>query len=121
VGRFARFVEMRSKLLWMGSHLLPAMNVHSPFAELAMSMKEEREIKHVLSAKPGTNASKGVPELMAMKKKRNLMIWIMSLNMGATILNTLQRQGSLPALVLVAVTNAMLLGSPPPMRWSPLP
>lgn len=35
----------------MGSCLLPAMNVLSLFVDLAMSMKEEKEIKLALSAK----------------------------------------------------------------------
>lgn len=42
----------------MGSHLLLAMNVHFLFADLAMSMKEERAIKPALSAKPDTSASR---------------------------------------------------------------
>ena len=42
----------------MGSHLLPATNAHSPFADLATNTKEERAIKRALNAKPGTSASK---------------------------------------------------------------
>lgn len=42
----------------MESRLLLATNVHSLFADLAMSMKEEKAIKHALSVKPDTNASK---------------------------------------------------------------
>ena len=42
----------------MESHLLLAMNVRFLFVGLAMSMKEEKEIKPALSAKPDTNASK---------------------------------------------------------------
>lgn len=42
----------------MESHLLPAMNVLSQCAGLAMSMKEGREIKPALSAKPDTSASR---------------------------------------------------------------
>lgn len=42
----------------MESHLLLAMNVHSLFAGLAMNMKEERAIRHALSVKPDSNASK---------------------------------------------------------------
>lgn len=42
----------------MVSPSLLAMNVHSPFADLATSMKEEKEIKLALNAKPDTSASK---------------------------------------------------------------
>ncbi|KAF2293151.1 hypothetical protein GH714_038021 [Hevea brasiliensis] len=49
---------MRLRSLWMESHLLPAMNVLSQCAGLAMSMREEREIKPALSAKPDTSALK---------------------------------------------------------------
>lgn len=58
MGRFVRFVEMKLNLLWMGSRLLPAMNVLSLFVDLAMSMKGEREIKLALNAKPDTSALK---------------------------------------------------------------
>ena len=46
----------------MGNHLLLAMNVHSPYADLAMSMKEERGTKLALSAKPDTSASRVSPQ-----------------------------------------------------------
>ena len=42
----------------MESHLLPAMNALSPCVDLAMSMKEEREIKLALNAKLGSSVSK---------------------------------------------------------------
>lgn len=42
----------------MESHLWLALNVHSLCADLAMSMKEERETKLALSAKPDTSAIK---------------------------------------------------------------
>jgi hypothetical protein len=42
----------------MESHLLPAMNVLSLCAGPAMNMREEREIKLALNAKPDTSASK---------------------------------------------------------------
>ena len=42
----------------MESHLLLAMNVHSLYANLTMSTKEEREIEHVLNGKPYTSTSK---------------------------------------------------------------
>lgn len=42
----------------MENSLLPATNVLSLFADPAMSMREEREIRHALSAKLDTNASK---------------------------------------------------------------
>lgn len=49
---------MRLKLPTMGSRLLPATIVHSQFAELVTSTKEERDVKLALSAKPATSASK---------------------------------------------------------------
>lgn len=42
----------------MESSLWPAMNVLSPFAGRAMNMREEREIKLALSAKPDISVSK---------------------------------------------------------------
>ena len=42
----------------MGSPLLLAMSVLSLFVGLAMSMRDERGIRHVHSVKPDTNASK---------------------------------------------------------------
>lgn len=42
----------------MASHLLPATNAPFRFAGLAMSMKEEKAIRPVLSAKPDSSASK---------------------------------------------------------------
>lgn len=49
---------MKLKLQWMESPSLPAMNVLSLFADLAMNMREERVIRHVLIAKPDTSATK---------------------------------------------------------------
>lgn len=40
----------------MGNHLLLVMNVRSPCADLATSMKEERGTKFALSVKPNTSA-----------------------------------------------------------------
>ena len=42
----------------MGSHLLLAMNVLSLCADLAMNMREEKEIKLARNAKPDTSVSK---------------------------------------------------------------
>lgn len=42
----------------MESRLLPAMNVLFLYAGLVMSMREEREIKLALNAKPDTSASR---------------------------------------------------------------
>jgi len=52
------YAGMRLRLQWMESHLLPAMNVLSLCAGPAMNMREEREIKLALNAKPDTSASK---------------------------------------------------------------
>jgi hypothetical protein len=49
---------MRWKLQWMESSLLPAMNVLSLCAGLAMNMREERAIRLALSVKPDISASK---------------------------------------------------------------
>lgn len=49
---------MRLRLQWMGNPLLPAMNVLSLSADPVMSMREGRETKLALSAKPDTSASK---------------------------------------------------------------
>lgn len=42
----------------MRNPLLPATNALSLSARLAMSMREKRELRHVLNAKPDTSASK---------------------------------------------------------------
>ena len=57
MGKQVRSVGMRLRLQWMESPLLPAMNVLSLSADPAMSMREERETKLALSAKPDTNES----------------------------------------------------------------
>lgn len=49
---------MQWGLLWMVICLLPAMNVVFQFADLAMSMKEEKEAKIVLSVKLDIRDSK---------------------------------------------------------------
>lgn len=56
--KYAKFVGTKLRLLWMGNHLLPATNVLSLFADHAMSMREEKEIKLALSAKLDTSESK---------------------------------------------------------------
>nr|AFZ78562.1 cellulose synthase [Populus tomentosa] len=57
------YAGMRLRLQWMESYLLPAMNVLSLSAGPAMNMREEREIKLALNAKPDTSASKGSPRV----------------------------------------------------------
>lgn len=56
--KFVRSVATKWGLLWMVICLLPAMNVVFPFADLAMSMKEEKEAKIVLSVKLDIRDSK---------------------------------------------------------------
>ncbi|KAE9449862.1 hypothetical protein C3L33_18238, partial [Rhododendron williamsianum] len=64
-------------------------------------------------------ARPGVPELMVMKKRRNLMVSIMSLNTGTMTINTSQRKHSLLTLVLAMGTNEMLLRSLPLVTYIP--
>ena len=58
MGKCVRYVGMRLKSQWMESHLLRAMNVLSLCVAPAMNMREEREIKLALNARPDTSASK---------------------------------------------------------------
>lgn len=58
MGKYAKYVEMKLRLLSMENPLLPATNVLSLFAGHATNMREEKAIKLVLSAKPDTRELK---------------------------------------------------------------
>lgn len=132
---------MRLRLPSMGSPLLPAMNVLSPFAGLVMSTRGVKGIRPAHSVRPDTNASKVrsilysshwiwlldsrrsliilpmnelqvVPELKVMKMRTILMIWTMSLIMILMLNIKLQNHCFMDALTLAVVPIPIYLASP---------